>query len=58
MWSDCVVMSGMLNEFLAVSLVGLDWFGDLLNGVETHQPVVEVVCDFALSEWKENCLQV
>lgn len=54
MWSDCVVMSGMLNEFLAVSLVGLDWFGDLLNGVETHQPVVEVVCDFALSE----CLQV
>lgn len=58
MWSDCVVMSGVLNEFLAVSLVGLDWFGDLLNGVEMHQPMVEMVCDFALSEWKESCLQV
>lgn len=23
MWSDCVVLSGMLNEFLAVSFVGL-----------------------------------
>lgn len=50
MWSDCVVLSGVLNEFLAVTFVGLDWFGDL-NGMEVHKPmVVVVVCDFIRME--------